>query len=378
MENFILNNPTNLHFGKDILDNLGETLSKYGKKILLMYGKGSIKKNGIYDKIVSQISDAGLQMTEYSGIKSNPIIEDADAAAEIGRKENVDVILAAGGGSVIDTAKVVALSIPVSFSGWKFVTREAKPEKAIPVITILTLAATGTEMNPFAVIQNEEEGKKASIGNPLIYPKHSFLDPQNTMSVPKDYTAYGIADLIAHCMEAYFGEGDASLSDRFAISTIREAMEYGPLLLNDLQNYTYREKILYASTCALNGMTTVGKKYGDWGVHSIGHVLSLLWDIPHGASLTIVYPAWIKFLADKIPDKITHLGKNLFSTHQVNDFIFKLEGFFKSIHCPVRLSEMQSNVNEDELLQMLIHNKAGGFVHAFTADDLRKIIKLML
>jgi len=362
MENFIAHNPTSLHFGRDVLSGLGPVIQNYGKKVLFVYGKGSIKKSGLYDQVIGLLKDVNAEVFEYEGIKSNPIVEDVDAAAEIGRKNNIDVILAVGGGSVIDSAKIISITVPVEHSGWDFYTRKVQPKKAIPLIAVLTLAATGTEMNPFAVLSNHETMIKDGYGNKLLYPAHSFLDPQLTFSVPKDYTAYGIADLIAHCFEAYFGFGDATLSDRFIISIIQEAMEYGPRLLKDLHNYEFREKIMYAATMALNGLTLTGKASGDWGVHAIGHCLSLLYDIPHGASLTIVYPAWMRYFKDKIPERIAHLGSGLFGEPlSVDESINRIEAFFRSIDCPTRLSDMKiTGELKQSIYETMVINKVNG------------------
>ena len=160
MINFKIENPTVVHFGKDVTNDLGKVVSKYGKKVLLMYGKGSIKSNGIYDKVMGQLNEISADVVEYSGIKPNPIVEDANEAVELGVKENVDVIVAVGGGSVIDTAKIVSITIPLETSAWRVMIKMAKPEKAIPVICVLTLAATGTEMNPYAVLQSDQAKKK--------------------------------------------------------------------------------------------------------------------------------------------------------------------------------------------------------------------------
>ncbi len=170
---------------------------------------------------------------------------------------------------------------------------------SVPLIAVLTLAATGTEMNPVAVLQNPGTREKIGFRNDAMYPTHSFLDPAYTLSVPANYTAYGIVDLVAHCLEAWFGEGDATLSDRFVLSIIKEALEYGPALMADLSNYELRARIMWAATNALNNMTMYGRVSGDWGVHALGHVLSFLYDTPHGASLSIMYPAWMKTYAEK-------------------------------------------------------------------------------
>ncbi|MFA4852114.1 MAG: iron-containing alcohol dehydrogenase [Bacteroidales bacterium] len=378
MENFILYNPTKLHFGKDIISDLGKTIATFGNKVLLVYGKNSIKENGIYNLVKTQLKSINAEVFEYGGIKSNPVVEDVDYAARLGRNNNVDVVLAVGGGSVIDSAKIISISIPVSHSAWDFYSGLKKPSKAIPLVAVLTLAATGTEMNPYAVLQNHKTKQKLGWGNQLCYPKHSFLDPQFTVSVPRNYTTYGIADLVTHCLEAYFGKGDASLSDRIVISIIKEAMDYGPALLQDLKNYELREKIMYAATLALNGITMAGRTGGDWGVHDIGHVLSLLYDIPHGASLTIAYPAWMKIMKDRIPERISNLGKELFDVDTYSETIIRFEEFFRQIECPVRLEDVGITIqNREQIFDTLALNKASGMNHKLSTDDLKVILDLM-
>ncbi|HNW98334.1 MAG TPA: iron-containing alcohol dehydrogenase [Bacteroidales bacterium] len=378
MENFVLYNPTKLHFGKNILNDFAKTISQYGKRVLLVYGKNSIKENGIYENIITQLKSINAEVYEYSGIKSNPVVEDVDFAARLGRNNNVDVVLAVGGGSVIDSAKIISITIPVSHSAWDFYSGLKKPTRAIPLIAVLTLAATGTEMNPFAVLQNHKTKQKIGWGNPLCYPKHSFLDPQFTFSVPRNYTAYGIADLIAHCLEAYFGKGDATLSDKIVYSIIREAMEYGPQLLNDLKNYELREKILYASTLALNGITLAGRNGGDWGVHDIGHVLSLLFDVPHGASLSIAFPAWMKVMKTRANERICELGKELFAVDNADETISKFEELFKKIECPLKLAECGiGKENQQHILDVMLMNKVSGMNYKLSNDDLSEILKLM-
>ena len=380
MENFIAFNPTSLHFGKGVLNQLGITINKYGKKVLLVYGKSSVKSNGLYEVIKQQIESVGAEVFEYSGIQSNPLVQDVDSAAALGREKAIDVILAVGGGSVIDSAKIISIAIPVDAPAWGFFERRIMPRSAVPLIAVLTLAATGTEMNQFAVLSNHEAEIKSGYGNPLLYPRHSFLDPQLTTTVPSNYTAYGIADLVAHCLEAYFGKGEeATLSDRFVFSMIKEAMEYGPALLNDLSSYKLRAKIMYAATMALNGLTMYGRTAGEWGVHSIGHILSLLYDVPHGASLTIVYPAWLRLQKENLAHRIKFLGLNLFGTEDVEETTDRIEAFFRELGCPVRLNEIVSEkINPDDIFRVMVHNRAATYVHRLTQDDYKEIIELML
>ncbi len=379
MESFTYKNPTVIHFGKGCIEELGNELIKFGKHTLLVYGKGSVKKNGIYDKVTYELNATNINFTEYSGIKPNPIVEDVENIIEICIRKKIDSLLALGGGSVIDTVKVASLCIKENLDPWKVVMRISKPTQSIPVICILTLAATGTEMNAAAVVQNHKTREKIGFVNPLSYPKHSFLDPEFTYSVPKNYTAYGIVDLIAHALEAWFADGDSTLADRFIASIIKEAIELSPKVLVEPANYEYRAKIMLAATCALNGTTSLGRKYsGDWGVHDIGHTLSYLYDTPHGASLSIAYPAWLKLHKERIPERIKKLGKCLFETTSINQTIKDLENFFKSIESPIRLNDI--NIREDkhkEISELMNKNGVNGLVQKLTENDHIELVKYM-
>jgi alcohol dehydrogenase YqhD (iron-dependent ADH family) len=381
MENFVMYNPVKLHFGEGVTDSIGKETARYGKKVLLILGKGSAKNSGAYDQVVAKLHAAGLDIVEYSGIKSNPVIEDVDRAAGLGKEIHADVIVALGGGSVIDSAKIISLAMKYDGPAWDIVTNQYKPKDAVPLIAVLTLAATGTEMNPVAVIQDTCKQQKVGYGHPLAFPKHSFLDPAFTKSVPRNYTAYGVVDLIAHSLEMWFGEGKATLSDRFITSIIREAMEYGPDLLENLNDYDLRARIMYAATCALNGMTSYGKKGGDWGVHGLGHCLSVLYDVPHGASLSIVYPAWLKLHKDKLHDRIVELGTALFEASTIDDTIFKLEHFFRIMESPLKLEDVGIHVNDpvvrEKLKKTMILNKVTGSAHSLNEQDYDKLIDLM-
>ncbi len=378
MENFTSYNPTTVHFGKGVLIHLGQTLSQYGTRVLLVYGQSSIKKSGLYDRVMADLKKAGLTVFEYAGIRSNPIIEDVEAAAEAGRKNSVDMVLAVGGGSVIDSAKVIALTIPVSHPAWDFFIGKATPTAALPIITVLTLAATGSEMNPFSVISNQKAKMKAAVSSPLAFPKHSFLDPELTISVPRNYTAFGIADLIAHCMEAWFGAGDCPMSDKLVLSIIREAIEAGPLLLNNLQNYDLRARIMYAATLALNGITMQGKTSGDWGVHASGHILSLLYDVPHGASLTIVYPAWMRLFKDQVGSRIADLGSAMFNESlTVEQSIGRIEDFFLSLDCPVKLRDLNvKNHSVKDIVEAMEIGKVNGMNMKFKEGDYLRLVEM--
>jgi len=378
IKNFTAYNPTRLHFGKGISGKIGKRIRKYGNKVLLIYGQGSVKRFGYYDQVTKLLNESGLKFIEYSGIKPNPVIEDVNKAAELAQNENVDLILALGGGSVIDSAKVISIAAGSSMDAWKIIKGDLNPDRAIPLFCILTLAATGTEMNAAAVVQNHETKEKIGFVNELMFPKESFLDPTFTLTVPKNYTAFGIVDLIAHALEAYFGEGEPSLTDRITFEIIKDAMQWGPQLLDDLNNIELRANIMLDATLALNGLTQYGKKGGDWGVHAIGHELSLLYDLPHGATLSIAYIAWLTLQKNRQAERIIKLGQNLFGVNTADECIDQLRAFFSKIGSPVSLKETDVLPDQKQnILHQLNLNKVSGMHHKLSSSDHELIVNLM-
>ncbi len=383
MENFISYNSTRLHFGKGVvkglMNNLGAAAKEIGETALLVYGGGSVLRNGSYEDTLKQLKRNNIRVVEYSGIKPNPVVTDVDNATVLGLKENVDFVVAVGGGSVIDSAKIIAVCIADKVKGWDIMSGKHRPNAALPIIAVLTLAATGTEMNPTAVIQNHETNEKNGFRHPVMAPKHSFLDPTYTQSVPADYTAYGIVDLIAHSLEAWFGAGDAPLSDKYVISIIQEALEKGPELMKDLENYDLRARIMWAATNALNDITMHARKSGDWGVHGLGHVLSYLYDTAHGATLSIIYPAWLRHIGSRSPERIIELGKSLFSTDSVESTVVEFEKFFQELGSPIKASEVGLGKEKiTEILDLMTKNRVSGMHHALDESDRKSIVELMM
>jgi len=378
MKNFEAYNPVHLHFGKGTTDTLGRVTVQYGKKVLLVYGRGSAKKYGYYDIVREQLDKAGLTVTEFSGIRPNPLASDVDRAVALAREAGVEVIVALGGGSVIDSAKIMSACIPGNLQAWKVMTMRALPRTALPLIDVLTVAATGTEMNSAAVLQDFDAGDKRGLKHPLLFPKHSYLDPTFTYTVNRDYTAYGIVDLIAHALEAFFDD-EVSITDRFIADIIKDAMHYAPLVLEEPENYEYRANIMLDATFALNGITLYGRGGGDWGVHAIGHVLSLLYDVPHGASLSIAYPAWMKLMKKKIPERISRLGELVFGVSSPGKTIEEFIKFFVFIKSPVYLADIGiDNTKKSEILDQLVKNRAGGLVYPLSPEDLEHIVNFMM
>lgn len=377
MLNFTAYNPTRLHFGKGCVSELGSAASKLGKHALLIYGGGSVKRNGSYSDCLEQLNKHHVKITEFDGIKPNPRVEDVLTAAKLGREMGVDMVVAVGGGSAIDSAKIITICIAEECDVWDLMTGKYKPASALPLLAVLTLAATGTEMNGTAVLQNRETREKIGYRNELIYPVHSFLDPSYTLTVPVDQTTYGIVDLVAHCLEAWFGEGDASLSDRFVLAIIREAMEYGPRLMADPGNYELRARIMWAATNALNNTTMYARKSGDWGVHRMGHILSYLYDTPHAATLSIIYPAWISAMKDRAIDRIVALGEELFNSSDPDQISQRLSDFFSGLGSPVKCAEADiDEQSKSEILQLMNQNKAEGLHYHLTDAERERILDL--
>lgn len=378
MINFLAFNPVKLHFGKGVVNELGTSAAALGKKAILIYGGGSVLRNGSYDDTLKQLKAHNIAITEFNGIKPNPRVEDVMDAVRMGREAEVDMVIAVGGGSVIDSAKIIAICIADNCDAWELMTGTYEPKSAKPLITVLTLAATGTEMNAVAVLQNGETMEKIGYENDLEYPVHSFLDPTYTQSVPADYTAYGIVDLVAHSLEAWFGRGESTLSDRIVVSIIKEAMEYGPALMKDLENYDLRAQIMWAATMALNNTTMYGRVSGDWGVHDLGHVLSFLYDTAHGATLSIIYPAWMRLLKDRAGERIIQLGRELFGVSTVDETIKSLESYFKSLGSPLKCQEAGiSESKKEEILELMNKNRAQGMNHRLSDEDRALLLSYM-
>ncbi len=376
MYNFIAFNPVKLHFGKQVVKDLGAAAAALGKKALLVYGGGSVLRNGSHRDTLKQLTSHGIQVTEFNGIKPNPRVEEVMDAARVGIQAEVDMVLAVGGGSVIDSAKIIAICIADSCDAWEVMSGKHETQGAKPLIAVLTLAATGTEMNPVAVLQNEETMEKIGYRNELIYPVHSFLDPTYTLSVPANYTAYGIVDLVAHSLEAWFGYGEATLSDRFVISIIQEAIQYGPALMKDLGNYDLRAKIMWAATNALNNTTIYGRVSGDWGVHALGHVLSFLFDTAHGATLSIIYPAWMQVLKERAGERISQLGQELFGSGDVENTIQSLKSYFELLGSPTSCQDAGIEAtSKKEILNLMNRNRAEGTHHKLSDQDREELLQ---
>lgn len=291
MNAFRFQNPTALIFGKGTVEQLGTEVAKYGKRVLFVYGGGSIKKTGLYDRVREQLAHIGAEVVELPGVEPNPRLTTVKKGIELCRQHGLDFILAVGGGSVIDASKAIAAGVPYEGDVWDFFMRKAAPQTALPLGTVLTLAATGSEMNGGSVVTNWEEKRKRSFGSIHTFPKFSILDPTLTFTVPRDHTVNGIVDMMSHVFEQYFSHTpDTPLQERFCESILKTVIEQAEVVLTNPENYEARANLMLCGTYALNGgMISVGMQ-GDWATHAIEHEVSAVYDIPHGAGLAIIFP----------------------------------------------------------------------------------------
>lgn len=313
MNNFVYDVPVKVYFGENQLGHLGEELSRYGSRVLLTYGGGSIKKTGLYDDVVKEIQKAGLELFELSGIEPNPRIDSVRKGAEICKKEKIDVLLAVGGGSTLDATKYMAAGACADCDPWDFFSEWAPIEKALPIVTVLTLSATGSEMDAGGVISNPAtQDKIGRMARPLL-PKVSFLDPANTYTVSPYQTACGAADMMSHIIEVYFNmEKDLYMLDCFMEGMMKTIIKYAPIAMRDPENYEARANLMWTSSWAINGFVNGGKDQ-EWSCHPMEHELSAVYDITHGLGLAILTPRWLKYcLNETTAPKYQQFGVNVF------------------------------------------------------------------
>jgi alcohol dehydrogenase len=373
--NFEFYNPTHLVFGAGTLSRLGEVVRKRGKKALIVTGGGSVKRSGVFDRAVASLKDAGIAVAECTGIEPNPRITSVARGADIARKEGCDVVIAIGGGSTMDASKVIAAATLYDGDPWNLIGHGQDnwviPTRALPIVTVPTLAATGSEMNKGAVISNDESKVKSFVQADCLFPKVALVDPELTLTVPKDQTAYGVCDIITHVTEGYFSGIDGTpIQDRFAEGVIINAIEWGKKAVADGSDIEARSQVQWASIVALNGWVQAGVGMVP-PVHMIEHALSAHHGITHGAGLAVLNPAYMRFAAKARPDRFAQFARRIFELSGVDKDdltlamagIEKFEDFLRSIGCPTRLSELGigdalfSQYAEDAVL--VVHDENG-------------------
>ena len=355
MNSFIYDIPTKVYFGENQLQgNLSQEIKKYGNKVLLVYGGGSIKKIGIYKKVMEELQNNNIKVIEFAGIEPNPRHTSINEAASVCKEKDIDVILAVGGGSVIDASKLISAGKYYDGDIWDLVLKKAKVRKTVPIITILTLSATGSEMNNTAVISNIETYEKKGLKNELFVPKVSFLDPTITYSVNKYQTACGSFDILSHVLETYFSnEPGLYMLDTVMEGLMKTVIKYAPIAYNEPNNYEARANLMWASSWAINGFTRMDKPSNKWICHQMEHQLSAFYDITHGLGLAILIPRYLRYLLNEnTVDKFYKFGVNVWN---IDSNLPKMEVAEKSIehienfcYNELELTNNLSKLNIDE------------------------------
>lgn len=341
MQDFVFHNPTKIIFGKEAELKIVEDIKNCGyQKVMLVYGMGSIKASGLYDRVVRRLIKNELKFTDFGGVKPNPVLSHTIEAIEWARKNSVDCLLAIGGGSVIDEAKAIAAGVFYEGNVWDFYERKAEPTSALPIFVILTLAATGSEMNDGSVLTNEAEQKKYAFSSPLIFPKVSALNPALTISVDKKLSATAAVDAMSHILESYFTKvNESRLNDRLSEAILKTIIKDTEKIIASPGDYDARASFMWSATLALNGILPCGLEGYSFPNHLLEHSLSALYDIPHGEGLAIVIPAWMKWFREREPKKVDRFCKKMFKKSG-DDGIAAFETWLKSIGLPTRLEDV--------------------------------------
>lgn len=341
MQDFTFFNPTRIEFGKNKESNIGQYLKEFGvDSVLVLYGSERIKQDGLFDRVAESLEAQGISYETLGGVISNPVISKVREAVEIVKNNKLQGIIAVGGGSVADSAKAVAAGAKYDGDTWDFFIGKAVVQDAIPVFTIMTLAATGSEMNPYGVVTNEETQQKYNLGGPSLFPKVSVVNPELMATVTPDYLAYSAVDIFSHCLDLYFTakvfpEFTAALIENILATVMRTT---SALMVNP-DDYEARSEFAWASTMALNGNTFIGVAGNTFDTHMIEHAMGGLYNVPHGAGLAVVLPAWMNSIKDQMPERFERFAEKMFGASDADTGIAKLTEWFSTIGAPVTFAE---------------------------------------
>jgi len=382
MFNFTFYNPVRLIFGKGQIAALATEVPK-GSKVLLTYGGGSIRQNGVYDQVKKAL--AGFEVLEFGGIEPNPTYETLMKAVELARKEKVDFLLAAGGGSVLDGTKFIAAAVPFKGEPWDILSRHAPLESAMPWGSVLTLPATGSEMNTAAVISRISTREKLAFLNPLVYPKFSVVDPETTLSLPPRQVANGVVDAFVHVMEQYCTLPAVSpLQDRFAEAILRTLVEVGPLTLANPNDYDTRANLVWCATMALNGLIGQGVSQ-DWSTHTIGHEITAFHGLDHAQTLACILPNLLWVQRQSKREKLLQFAERVWDVKEGNEDarieagIVRMRTFFEALGLSTHLSDYQVGTERFEEIIKRLENRGAlpmGEKKDLDIEKLRKILAM--
>jgi alcohol dehydrogenase len=387
MENFRFYNPTAIIFGKDTEKLVGAETKKRGKRVLVHFGGGSIKKSGLYDRVIGSLRESGIEFFELGGVKPNPRLSLVCEGVDICRENNVDFILAVGGGSVIDSAKAIALGAKYTGDVWDFYMGKMAPTEALPIGCVLTIPAAGSESSQSSVITNEEGKLKRFCDNEILRPRFAIMNPELSFTLPSYQTACGASDIMAHIMERYFTNSrHVELTDRLCESTLKTVINIVPTVLREPQNYNARAEIMWAGAIAHNDLLGTGR-IGDWASHMIEHELSAINDVAHGAGLAIVFPAWMKYVCKHDIQSFVRFAVRVWNVDErfhdpektASEGIRRLENFYESIGLPTRLSEIGITEKDFDMIsgkcKRFYRDTVGNFVR-LDGTAIKKILDL--
>jgi hypothetical protein len=358
MLNFDYQNQTRIVFGKETHKRIGSLIKPYASKILLHYGSGSIKKNGVYDDVVHSLKNESIEFVELAGVRPNPRLSLIREGIDLCRKEGIGFILAVGGGSVIDSAKAIAMGVPYDGDVWDFYTAGRHPDKVLPVASVLTIPATGSESSPRSVISDEQNQRKLGYGNDKLRPVVSIINPEIYFSLPENQIANGVCDMMSHVMERYFtNTTHTDLIDGLCESTLKTIMKNGLILRREKKNYDAWAEIALSGTLAHNGLLNLGREQ-DWACHGMEHELSAIYDVTHAAGLTVLTPAWMKYVYKTNTPMFVQFAVNVMGVEGsyrdqeaiVLEGIRRLEEFFVKMGMPLTMKEIGINDEKFELM----------------------------
>ena len=383
MQNFEYCTPTRIIFGEGVIAQLPEVLGGIGKKVLLTYGGGSIKRIGLYDKVKELLAD--FEITELPGIQPNPKYDPSVLeGVRLCKEKGIEVILSVGGGSVLDCSKAIAGCACFDGDPWDLITGKAPTSKALPIVDILTLAATGSEYDCGGVISRTETNDKLCYASPLVFPKVSFLDPCYTFSVPKSQTAAGVADAINHILEQYFCEDATLMNDGFCEAGIKSLMVNGKACLENPEDYKARAEMMFVCTLACNNIMSLGNSGSGWPMHGIEHALSGYYDITHGVGLAIITPRWMQhILSERTLPRFVKYGVNVFGMDPklpakkiAQKAIDATYAFFESIGIPMHLRDV--GIGPERIQEMAHHVAVNeGLEHAYVPLNEKDITEIL-
>jgi hypothetical protein len=348
MDNFTFQNATRIVFGRGVESAVGQETARHAKKVLLHYGGGSIKASGLYDRVRASLAGAGVEVVELGGVKPNPRLSLVREGIRICREKKIGMILAVGGGSVIDSAKAIGIGVPYAGDVWDFYTKAAAPQEMLPVGVVLTIPAAGSESSNGSVITNEQGDYKMDAGGECMRPRFAVMNPELTFTLPAYQTASGCADIMAHVMERYFTRVDAvDFTDRLCEATLKTIIENLPVVLAKPDDYDARSQIMWASTVAHNDLLSTGR-VGDWASHNIEHELSGIYDVTHGAGLAVIFPAWMKHVYRTDVNRFARFAVRVWGVEPRFDWsertalegIGRTKAFFRDVGLPTSLKDL--------------------------------------